>query len=117
MADVTKLYRPVGSKELALIQASGDRAFPPRLPLQPIFYPVLNEAYAIQIARDWNALIDGGGKEKQSKGPLLASLPMPSRMLYSVAEALHTGCREAIMRERNNEQWRQISRGLIPLPI
>ena len=30
-------------------------AFPPRLPEQPIFYPVLNEEYAKQIARDWNA--------------------------------------------------------------
>ena len=30
------------------------RAFPPRLPDQPIFYPVTNEAYARQIARDWN---------------------------------------------------------------
>ena len=49
------LYRPVGPKELALIEASGWRAFPPRLPEQPIFYPVLDEAYAIQIARDWNA--------------------------------------------------------------
>jgi hypothetical protein len=29
-------------------------AFPPRLPEQPIFYPVLNEEYATQIARDWN---------------------------------------------------------------
>jgi hypothetical protein len=29
-------------------------AFPPRLPEQPIFYPVLNAEYAIQIARDWN---------------------------------------------------------------
>ena len=28
--------------------------FPPRLPGQPIFYPVLNEAYATRIARDWN---------------------------------------------------------------
>jgi len=46
------LYRPVGPKELALIEASGWRAFPPRLPEQPIFYPVLNEDYAIQIARD-----------------------------------------------------------------
>ena len=50
----TTLYRPVGPKELALIEASGFREFPPRLPQQPIFYPVLNEAYAIQIARDWN---------------------------------------------------------------
>ena len=51
---VTTLYRPVGSAELALIQASGFRAFPPRLPEQPIFYPVLSEEYATQVARDWN---------------------------------------------------------------
>ncbi len=48
------LYRPVGHEELELIRASGDSAFPPRLPEQPIFYPVLNEDYAVQIARDWN---------------------------------------------------------------
>ena len=48
------LYRPVGQRELNLIAASGYRAFPPRLPEQPIFYPVLNEDYATQIARDWN---------------------------------------------------------------
>lgn len=54
MSDVTTLYRPVGEKELALIRASGFTAFPPRLPEQPFFYPVLNEAYAVKIARDWN---------------------------------------------------------------
>jgi hypothetical protein len=53
MSTIT-LYRPTGTKELALIEASGFTAFPPRLPEQPIFYPVTNEAYAIQIARDWN---------------------------------------------------------------
>ena len=37
-----------------LIRISGYREFPPRLPHQPIFYPVLNEEYATQIARDWN---------------------------------------------------------------
>jgi len=52
---VRKLFRPVGLNELKLIHESGMRAFPPRLPEQPIFYPVLNRAYAIQIARDWNA--------------------------------------------------------------
>ena len=51
----TVLFRPVGQEELDLIRASGFTAFPPRLPEQPIFYPVLNEAYAAQIARDWNA--------------------------------------------------------------
>ena len=49
------LFRPVGQKELDLIQASGFSAFPPRLPEQSIFCPVLNEDYARQIARDWNA--------------------------------------------------------------
>jgi hypothetical protein len=57
----TTLYRPVGPKELALIEASGWRAFPPRLPDQPIFYPVMNEAYAIKIARDWNVPASGSG--------------------------------------------------------
>ena len=55
MAGVQVLYRPVGQRELDLIRESRNLAFPPRLPEQPIFYPVLNKAYAIQIARDWNA--------------------------------------------------------------
>src|SRR5262249_50817450 len=54
MTGTVTLYRTVGTKEVALIEASGFRAFPPRLPDQPIFYPVTNEAYATQIARDWN---------------------------------------------------------------
>src|SRR5205807_9733271 len=53
--ETTMLFRPTGPKELALIQESGYTAFPPRLFWQPIFYPVLNEEYATQIARDWNA--------------------------------------------------------------
>lgn len=48
------LYRPVGLHELRLIYESGLTAFPPRLPEQPIFYPVLNIDYARQIAFDWN---------------------------------------------------------------
>jgi hypothetical protein len=55
------LYRPVGPEELDLIAASGWREFPPRLSDQPIFYPVTNEAYAIQIARDWNLKASGAG--------------------------------------------------------
>ncbi|MCO5133515.1 MAG: ADP-ribosylation/crystallin J1 [Phyllobacteriaceae bacterium] len=58
----TTLYRPVGAEELALIRQSRWTAFPPRLPEQPIFYPVTNEGYAIQIARDWNARHNSGGK-------------------------------------------------------
>src|SRR6476659_1141055 len=56
MAVIT-LYRPVGAEELKLIEASGWKAFPPRLPDQPIFYPVTNEGYAAQIARDWNTKV------------------------------------------------------------
>jgi hypothetical protein len=55
------LYRPVGPEELKLIEASGWCAFPPRLPDQPIFYPVMNVEYAIQIARDWNVPASGTG--------------------------------------------------------
>ena len=57
--ETTTLYRPVGIEELDLIEQSGWTRFPPRLPGQPIFYPVLNEQYATQIARGWNAK-DGG---------------------------------------------------------
>lgn len=55
MDQTVTLYRPTGEAELALVAASGFRAWPPRLPEQPIFYPVTNEEYAVQIARDWNA--------------------------------------------------------------
>ena len=55
------LYRPVGVAELAVIAASGYRAFPPRLPHQPIFYPVLTQEYAVEIARDWNTRDEGSG--------------------------------------------------------
>lgn len=53
--ETTVLFRPVGREELELIRQSGFKKFPPRLPEQPIFYPVLSEEYATQIARDWNA--------------------------------------------------------------
>ena len=55
------LFRPVNDKELELIKASEYTCFPPRLPEQPIFYPVLNEEYAIQISRDWNVPAYGVG--------------------------------------------------------
>jgi hypothetical protein len=55
------LWRPVGPKELDLIRQSGMTQFPPRLPEQPIFYPVTTEAYAIKIARDWNVRASGSG--------------------------------------------------------
>ena len=59
--ELTTLYRPVGQAEFDLIRGSGFREFPPRLPEQPIFYPVLNERYAVQIARDWNTKDERSG--------------------------------------------------------
>jgi hypothetical protein len=59
--ETVTLYRPVGPEELALIRDSGWREFPPRLPGQTIFYPVLNAEYATQIARDWNVKESGAG--------------------------------------------------------
>lgn len=55
------LYRPVGYEELKLIEKSGWKRFPPRLPEQPIFYPVMNEEYAIQINEQWNVPAYGAG--------------------------------------------------------
>ncbi len=57
----TTLWRPTGPKELDLVRELDWRAWPPRLPEQPIFYPVLNEDYAVKIARDWNVKHDGAG--------------------------------------------------------
>jgi hypothetical protein len=59
--DTMTLWRAVGPKELRLIQEAGMRAFPPRLPEQPFFYPVLSEEYAVKIARDWNVPASGSG--------------------------------------------------------
>jgi hypothetical protein len=61
MSATTTLYRPVNQKELDLIEHSGWKAFPPRLPEQPIFYPVTNEAYAVQISKEWNVPAYGVG--------------------------------------------------------
>ncbi|MGR3635220.1 MAG: ADP-ribosylation/crystallin J1 [Shimia sp.] len=52
-----KLYRPTGQKELDLVAESGWTAWPPRLPDQPIFYPVTTFTYAEKIAWDWNSVL------------------------------------------------------------
>lgn len=57
----TVLFRPVGPRELDLLKASGWRRWPQRLPDQPIFYPVTNEEYAIEIASRWNVQESGSG--------------------------------------------------------
>ncbi len=61
MPTTITLWRPTGPAELDLVADSGWRAWPPRLPEQPIFYPVLDRDYAIKIARDWNVPRDGSG--------------------------------------------------------
>lgn len=61
MTETVTLYRPTGPRELKLVVDSDYRCWPPRLPDQPIFYPVTNEQYAIEIARDWNLPSDGAG--------------------------------------------------------
>ena len=65
--DTVTLWRPTGPEELALVEASGWREWPPRLPGQPIFYPVLNQEYAAKIARDWNVRHSGAGYGTASK--------------------------------------------------
>ena len=50
------LFRPTGLKELLLVCETGWTAWPPRLPDQPIFYPVTSFDYAEKIARDWNSV-------------------------------------------------------------
>lgn len=55
------LYRPVGEKEKELIEKSDFTAFPPRFEWQPIFYPVLNQRYAEEIAGKWNIKDENSG--------------------------------------------------------
>jgi hypothetical protein len=60
-SEVVTLWRPTGPEEHALVSATGFSRWPPRLPDQPIFYPVLNQDYATRIARDWNVKASGVG--------------------------------------------------------
>ncbi|MEM1180238.1 MAG: hypothetical protein AAGM22_17985 [Acidobacteriota bacterium] len=59
--ETTTLYRPAGRAEMELVEQSGFKRWPPRLPDQPIFYPVTNEAYALDITERWNRRDQGEG--------------------------------------------------------
>jgi hypothetical protein len=59
--ETVTLFRPTGPRELQLVKESGFKNWPPRLPEQPIFYPVTNEEYAKQIATQWNIKDSGVG--------------------------------------------------------
>ena len=61
MMETITLYRPTGPEELELVKESGYVKWPPRLPEQPIFYPVTNEQYAKEIATRWNIRASGIG--------------------------------------------------------
>ncbi|KEZ95070.1 hypothetical protein A11M_0123330 [Xanthomonas vasicola pv. vasculorum NCPPB 895] len=60
-AATVSMYHPLGQEEYALVRDSGNRRWPPRLPEQPIFYPVTNQRYAEEIASRWNVKDSGLG--------------------------------------------------------
>ena len=43
------------------MEASDWSSWPPRLPGQPIFYPVLNKEYAVATGCNWNFRASGSG--------------------------------------------------------
>src|ERR1700730_1071650 len=88
MEETTVLFRPVGENELRLIAELGYREFPPRLPGQPIFYPVLNEEYATQIARDWNAKNSMSGVGYVTRFEVNAAF-LSSYQVQTVGSSLH----------------------------
>jgi len=81
------LYRPTGPTELELVRQSGFKRWPPRLPEQPIFYPVTNEAYARQIAVEWNVAASGVGYV--TRFHVLQSF-MDRYQIQKVGGAIHT---------------------------
>jgi hypothetical protein len=83
VTETVVLWRPTGPEELTLVETSGWRKWPPRLPEQPIFYPVPTVEYATKIARDWNVPASGSGyvtrfevgsSDKPLPGPALPTL-------------------------------------------
>lgn len=55
------LYRPTGLREMELVLEADRKGWPPRLPDQPIFYPVTVCRYAREIAEQWNRNDDFSG--------------------------------------------------------
>lgn len=85
--DTVTLFRPTGPEELELVRQSGFLRWPPRLPEQPIFYPVTNEEYAVQIASRWN--VKDGGVGYVTRFQVRASF-MSRYEIQQVGSALHT---------------------------
>ncbi len=71
----------------------------PRLPEQPIFYAVLNEEYATQIARNWNVRESGSGFDHGEV--LFARRSFSSAILFRLSAVQRTkscGCRRKNLR-------------------
>ncbi len=51
--ETVEMFRPCNRAELDLVIASGYQEWSPRLPIQPIFYPVTNLQYAREVNK-WN---------------------------------------------------------------
>lgn len=69
MSSSVRMFRPVGQNDLEKIALSSWGRSPPRLEEQPIFYPVLNQLYAAQIARlehpRWQGRVRYGFRDRQ----------------------------------------------------
>jgi hypothetical protein len=59
--ETVTMFRPTGPDEIELVKRNGFKHLPPRLPEQPIFYPVTSEEYAKEIAIKWNIRDSGVG--------------------------------------------------------
>ena len=88
-SETVMLYRPTGPSELALVETTGYKRWPPRLPDQPIFYPVTNEQYAIEIARDWKVQASGQGFVTRFQYGANSWIATPS--IRSVAHTIPSG--------------------------
>ncbi len=53
MPETVMCFRPCSQAEFDLVETSGFSKWPPRLDIQPIFYPVTNLEYAREVNR-WN---------------------------------------------------------------
>jgi hypothetical protein len=93
MNELVTLYRPMGLFETRLVLESNCKEFPPRLEGQPIFYPVLNEGYAVQIASEWNTT-----DEKSGYSGFVASFNL-NNSYFKEFEVQHVGD------DQHNELW------------
>lgn len=85
--ETVTLYRPTGAKELELVKQSGFKRWPPRLPEQPIFYPVTNERYATEITTKWNVRDKGVGYVTRFK---VKKSFMDKYQIQQVGDSYHT---------------------------